>query len=131
MMIEAFVQQLTIELGILHSIETDSIDTYLLPVDDNISIEIYGFPGGFSLKATMEKIPEHHCEDFFLEVLSSNLFGQGTGGGILGINENEALIITITITTDINYQEFRDLVEDFANYVDFWQSELALMKKEA
>ena len=58
--------------------------------------------------------------------MEANLFGQGTGGGVLGISpERQIFIFSKKILQDLNYQEFKEKIEEFVNYVEFWRLEIA------
>ena len=54
--------------------------------------------------------------------MMANLFGQGTKGGILGINA-EGTMLTLSRTVDfaVDYKDFKEFLEDFINVMDFWQ----------
>ena len=65
-------------------------------------------------------------------LMKANLLGQGTGGATLAMDENENfLTLSLVLPYDMNYKTFKDALEDFANYLDFWKAELIRHQKTA
>ena len=74
--------------------------------------------------SSVAAVPKGQQELLFTQALLANLCGQGTKGSLLGLNESgTVLTLSHTIDYDINYKEFRDLVEDFISTIDFWREE--------
>lgn len=98
---------------------------YNIPLEEGVVITASSLSnGGIKLSAQVVDIPPKE-EEFFEQALLGNLFGQGTNGAVLGLTEDgKRLTLSRTIDYDVNYKEFRDLLEDFINSVDFWKSEV-------
>jgi len=63
--------------------------------------------------------------------MHANLLGQGTGGAALGWEEDENLLtLSLAIPYEINYTEFKQNVEEFANFTAYWKEELKQFKEE-
>jgi hypothetical protein len=41
------------------------------------------------------------------------------------------LTLSHVIPYDMNYKSFKELIEDFANYLDYWRGELKRLQKAA
>ena len=63
-------------------------------------------------------------EEFFTQALLAHLYSHGTEGSTLGLDaEGEISKLSRKIDYNINYQEFKDIIEDFTNTVEFCQQE--------
>ncbi len=123
-MLEDYINQLVLDLEIQDDVTTDNKDVYLIQLDETIAVNITDLKPGFSFLSPIAKLPEQRHEDLFTQLMSANLFGQGTGEGVLGLNSTGKLItLYFAVNTETDYQEFRDRLEDFTNYVDLWQIE--------
>lgn len=126
-MLAKMIEQLARELEMdSASLATQMPGVYEFPVDEDISAFISEIPYGFSITCTFAECPpKEKEEEFFTNALLANLYGQGTEGCILGLNdEAEKLILSRKVNYNIDYKEFRDIVEDFLNSVEFWQQEI-------
>lgn len=87
---------------------------------------------GFYCYAKITPLPEKKREDIFMQIMQANLLGQGTGGSIIGCDKNEKnLTLSLHIPYEINYSTFKEKVEDFVNYLLFWQDKIESIEKEA
>lgn len=111
------------ELGTT-TLATEVPGTYALPLDEGLTILISEIPNGLILKCSVAPYPKVREEIFSTQAMLGNLFGQGTRGATLGLtNDGNTLTLTQIIDYNIDYKEFKDLLEDFINSVDFWRDE--------
>lgn len=123
-MLERFISQLSKELELDKELEASAPGVFVLPMDEEGSIEITSQPEGFYLRCTPADCPRAKLEEFFTDMMLANLFYKGTMGATLGLNEEANKIILIRlIERESNYGEFHDALEDFMNSVDFWRKE--------
>ncbi|NGX42771.1 MAG: hypothetical protein K940chlam7_01058 [Chlamydiae bacterium] len=124
-MLDTFIQKLTKELEIEGALATEVPGVYALPVDKDLSMTISEIPRGFSLNCILIDCPTEQEEAFYTQTLFANLFGQGTEGCVLGLDaEGKTLTLSREVNYDIEYKDFRDMVEDFMNSIDFWRQEI-------
>lgn len=97
--------------------------TYTIRLDEGIFFTLSNFGnGGVYLNGGIREIKDN--EELFIHLLYANLFGQGTKGALLGLNESGNLLtLSRIIDYDVNFKEFRDVIEDFINTIDFWREE--------
>ena len=58
--------------------------------------------------------------------MKANFLGQGTGGATIGLKEDESfLTLSLSLPYEMNYRAFKDAVEEFVNYLEYWKSEAA------
>jgi Tir chaperone protein (CesT) family len=119
------IEQLVKDMELESGLTTKVPGVFAFPVEENLSIMIEDRPPGFALSCKLGDVPKQKQEEFFTRVMMGNLFGQGTKGAVLGIHE-DGDVLTLTLVVDYNaeYKEFRDILEDFANSVDFWYGEV-------
>lgn len=104
--------------------------TYLIPLEDGINVMITPTPNGFSLFSELIELPKENEEDVYYQSLIANLFGQGTNGSLLGLNEQGNLLtLSRVVDYNISYQDFKEIIEDFINSIDFWKEEIYLRRR--
>lgn len=99
---------------------------YLLQVPENIEVWVRELNPGVVMRSVIAPIPRlKNGEDFMIYLSKANFLGQGTGGSVISLDmEEKFLSFSLCLGYDINYKTFRDALEDFVNYLDFWRSEL-------
>jgi Tir chaperone protein (CesT) family len=124
-MLETFIKQLAGEMELQGSLATQVQGVFALPLEEHLSVMMTDRPPGFTLACSLCPLPKQNEEACLTRLMLGNLFGQGTKGAVLGLN-NEGDLLTLTQTIDYNatYKEFRDILEDFVNSVDFWLAEV-------
>lgn len=122
-MLATFLPQLAEELD-MDVLEPTMPGVYLLPLDKDINITIATLPSGYTLNAQVTLCPENNKEGFYLRALQANLFGQGTRGAVLALNENgNVLTLSKVVEYNSDYREFKETLEDFVSTIAFWRDE--------
>jgi hypothetical protein len=126
MKLDIAMQELAKELESERSFATEVPGVFAIPLEEDVRLIVTSLPrGGVSLKCQVTQIPRNRQEELFEELMRANLFGEGTQGAILGLNEEGShLTLCQEINYDIDFPQFRDRVEDFINSVDFWREEV-------
>lgn len=124
-MLQSYIPKLIqdLELGDI-SLASGIPGTYTLPLEDGLSIHMTDIPDGFILRCNVGPYPKVKEELFTTQAMLGNLFGQGTRGAVLGLNL-EGTIVTLTHIVDypVEYKDFKEILEDFINTMDFWREE--------
>ena len=78
---------------------------------------------GFTCKSLIAEIPkENPLEDLYILLMRANFLGQGTKNGAIAIDENvKNIIFTMSVPEDLQYRLFKDKVEEFVNYLNYWK----------
>ena len=125
-MLETYINQLIIDLDISEDVSTDIEGCYKIQIDKNITVIIKTLQPGYSFTAVVSSLPKTSCEELFTYMMSGNLLGIGTGETLLGLDEQgKTVTLSQSVTYETKYQEFHNNLEDFANYVAFWQREIS------
>lgn len=97
----------------------------------NESIAIRDLDPGIALHAPICEAPKKKKEELYIYLMRANLLGQGTGGARIGLDSDEKfLTLSLGLPYELNYQAFRETIEDFANYLLYWREEVAKLEKD-
>jgi len=88
-------------------------------------IAIRDLDPGIALQAQICLCPTKKREDLFIYLMRANLLGQGAGGARIGLDPDEKfLTLSLGLPYEMNYQKFKETVEDFVNYLIYWRDEV-------
>ena len=128
-MLQKLLEQLFQEFG---------LGTPLLDEQKLFHIKLSGFDitfkeiePNFYICANIGPLPQNKKEEFLMLIMKANFLGQGTGGGVIGLTENESfLTLSLSLPYEVNYITFKESLEDFANYLDYWKKEITKHEAE-
>ena len=127
-MLEKYLEQLVNELELEPVVLRGDIYTLLLGED--LKLELVSLSPGLMIYSPICICPENNREVLFMYLMKANFMGLSTGGSAIGLDKEEKyLTLSQVITYDINYRKFKELIEDFANYLDLWKEEIARIDK--
>jgi hypothetical protein len=123
-MLESLIAELTKEFKLDKTqVKKETSGNYRLSLANDYFVTLQEIPEGLLFKCEIAPLPGPPKEELFLEhALHANLFGHGTHDGVLGLTADESLV-TFTRMADpsTNYRDFKLIVEDFFNDVDYWK----------
>lgn len=122
-LLQDFVTQFVKKLD-LGSLEPEANGIYQIPLENGTMITLSETEGGgYRLHTIFASVPDQKKEAFFAHCLCGNLFGAGTAGAVLGLDEaGRRLTLTRTAKQE-NFQKFYESIEDFLNAIRFWSKE--------
>ena len=130
MVLKEMISQLCQELG-LDMPKLDRQKVYGLEINSQISIHVSDLAPGFALQAHTAPCPGKKREDLFIHLMRANFLGQGTGGARIGLDGDEkVLTLSHGFPYEMNYQAFKESVEDFVNYVVYWREQVTKFERE-
>lgn len=128
-MIEKYMERFQEELELTKPFKKPTPQSYLIPLDEGLSVTVTLLQNGFSLFSEFAKNPSENEEFVYTEALMANLFGEGTRGSLIGLNEKgNMLTISRIVDYNIEYKDFKELIEDFIQTVDFWKDRIENLK---
>ena len=131
-MIEQYLTQLVEELQLEPLPPKDDQDRYHLRINTDLEISFNALDPGFFVHSLIAACPKQKREELFIYLAKANFLGQGTGGGCIGLEENENfLTLSLSLPYDMNYKAFKETVEDFVNHVDYWKEEISRHEQAA
>lgn len=131
-MLQKLIEKLTADLELPPLPPKDDAGLFHLMLHPELVISIKELDPGASFSAKIGPCPLKKREEFFILLMKANFLGQGAGGAVIGIDEDEKfLTLSLTLPYDMNDKGFKERIEDFANFVDYWKQELTLHNKEA
>lgn len=124
-MMQRHLKQLCEDLDIQGAGIKDERQFFQLPLNSTLSIEIKELDRGALLFSKISSCPKEKRETLFALLMKANFLGQGTLGATIGLDpEENFLTLSWAIPYDMDYREFKEAVEDFANIVDYWRDEM-------
>jgi hypothetical protein len=130
-MLREFVEKLCGELGIPPNLKRSEKKSYSFRIADGIEAELRDLEPGLALWGKIAPCPEKRREDLFIYLMRANLLGQGTGGCRIGLDANEKILtLSLGLPYELNYQTFKETVEDFINYLVYWRERIAKFEQE-
>lgn len=125
-MIENFLKELQAEMELDAPFPKEGPGHWSIVLDDELKIALTELvPEGFELRCDIGSYPAKNEAEFLDKMLISNLFGQGTEGAVLGVDEeSKKLVLVRDVPRTVNYQEFKDILEDFLNAAEIWHEEV-------
>ncbi len=84
---------------------------------------------GVVMQAGIGEFPPTKQEEFALFAMKGNFLGQGTGRSVLGLDESEKILtLSCVLPYEIDYSHFKASLEEFSNYLGYWQEMLTSFK---
>lgn len=123
--IQKFTDQLIELLKLDVDPNPDENKFYLLDLDDGLSVRYTDLNPGVYLVSTLGPLAQKNRETTLVSLMHLNLFGNGTGGAVIGYDEEiNLLTFSQAVAYRVEFEEFKNILEDFINYVDYWRKEL-------
>jgi hypothetical protein len=130
-MLQDFLQKLCGELAISPVPKLNEKKFYSFRISEEIEAQLRDLDPGVSMTARIASCPSARREDLFIFLMRANLLGQGTGGARIGMEGGDKfLTLSLGLPYEMNYQTFRETLEDFINYLIYWREEVAKFEKE-
>ena len=124
-MLESFLQTVVEELDLGEVPKKEESGFYSFKLNAQTSIAMQKRDPGFFFRSNIGLCPTNRREDLFILLMKANFLCQGTGKAVIGMDENEKfLTLSLVLPYDMNYKSFKEALEDFANYLDYWKAEL-------
>ena len=116
---------LKIEHGLDFTYKEIQKNVFSLQVNDKIEVKIEVLEKDFILHSDFFVLGDEKKEELFSYLMMANFLGYGTGRGKIGL-DNETNMITLSkqMNREIKYEEFYEILEEFINYVSYWQKEI-------
>jgi hypothetical protein len=124
-MLTKYLDQLMTDLELAPSLPKDEEGRFLLTINPDLTVRILELDQGFLFSSQISPCPIQQRDELFTLLMQANFLGQGTGGGVLSLDEEEKfLTLSLTLPYDMNYKMFKEGIGDFANFVDYWKEEV-------
>jgi hypothetical protein len=126
-MLESILSDLDKHLGICAiKGKNEQEGFFFLKIPPQTEILVKDLKPGFYLQSAIgANIEATSREDFYIYLMKANFLWQGTGGSIIGLDPSEKyLTLSLPIVYEVNFRMFRDKLEEFLNYLEFWQKEI-------
>jgi hypothetical protein len=131
-MLELFFQQIILDLELEPISPKDEHQQFWISLNENLKICVKELEIGLLFRSLIGPCPTLKKEELYIWLMKANLLGQGTGGAVLGMDSDEKWItFSLSLPFEMNYKTFKEALEEFANYTDYWKEELIRHQKNA
>ena len=128
-MLEQHITRLTEELHLPPPQNKDANGYFPMLFADKVKIALRDLSPGFIIRGNIALLPKQDKEKILIYVMQANFLGQGTGKQVIGLDEEEKfLTLSLTIPYEVSYKKFKELVEEFVNYLFYWQGDIQKMQ---
>jgi hypothetical protein len=128
--IEKILTDLSEKLHLSSPPTKDEQGTYHFGINPALQIELKLLYPGLSFSSKIGHPPPDRKEEFYMYMMRANFLCQGTGGAVIGLcNQEKVLTLELSIPYEVNYLEFKDKLEDFVNYTEYWREEIKKFKE--
>jgi hypothetical protein len=122
-MLKEHLEKLTKSLKV--SLKEEKKKFFSFTLTEKIHLDFEDLKPGYYLYSNICETPEEKLEDLFIYLLKANFLGNATGGNAIGItNDEKNLTLSFHHPYEINYDLFKENVEDFVNYLVYWKMEV-------
>lgn len=131
-MLEQLLNTLAAELEMVEVPQKKEEGFYHFDLNPQLRVLLKELDPGIAFLGKIGPCPTEKREELFILLMKANFLGQGTGGAAIALDENENfLTLSLVLPYDMNYKTFKEALEDFTNYLDYWRDELIRYKKAA
>lgn len=112
------------EIGLTGAYPQNEHGAFVVHMEPEVSFVVTDLNPTISLTCTVAPCPKQGIDAFYSQMMLANLFGQGTEGAVLGLSDDgNHLTLTREIEYNVDYEQFKEVLEDFMNAIDFWRTE--------
>lgn len=131
-MLEHLLTELTEKLELSLNLEKNTQGYYTIVLNKETELLFKELNPGFACRSLIKEIPkENSLEDLYILLMKANFLGQGTKGGVIAIDDNlKNFIFTLSVPEELQYRLFKERVEDFVNYLNYWKKNIVREKQE-
>lgn len=98
---------------------------FYLSIDATTSLKFNELESGFTIESLICQTPKELKEDLLILLMKANFLGQGTQGAMLALSETgSSLIFKKDIEQNLSYIEFKEKIEEFVNYLNYWKKRI-------
>lgn len=129
-MLDKLISRVAAFLGITSAVELYSEGGYMLPIEDNLKVRVYNnSENEIVLSSTLGYLDAKSDHSKLYEVMmAGNLFGNETGGSVLGLGEGNGVLLIKRISGEVSDDRFRKYLETFINFAEAWRDEISSEK---
>jgi hypothetical protein len=130
-MLEHLITEFTEKLDLPLNLEKTNDGYYSVLLNPETELFFRDLNPGFTCRSPIGLLPkEGPIEDLYILLMKANFLGQGTKGAAIAIDENvKNILFTFSISEQLNYRLFKEHVEDFVNYLNYWKKRIFHEKK--
>ena len=122
--VELYLDKLASDIQVTKVYEKKEKNLFFLPFGER-NISIHSKKNQLIINAEMGTLPDEEVEPFCQYLLFANYLGQGTGNCSIGLRpDKQTITLTRTVDKEVDYLTFKEVIEEFVNYLDYWKDHI-------
>ena len=110
----------------------DSLGFWILHLHHELRISVKELPQGCYLYSNLVPYPTKKLEELFVFLMQGNFLGEKTGESTIGLDfEEKFLTLSHVLPYELDYKSFKESIEEFVNFLDYWRDEIEKFLKGA
>ncbi len=123
--IQEYTKQILEQLGMNEGGYPDDHKIYHIDFGNNLIVRYNDLDPGVYFNSDLVVLESKNREAFLMSLMHLNLFGRGAQGAVFGYDEGiKQLTLSLAVPYRLKFKEFKNILEDFVNYIEFWKTEL-------
>ena len=124
-MLKHLITELCQQFQLPMNLEINPQGYYEVSVNDTTNLLFKELNPGFSCRSILAPVPQKPTEDLFILLMKANFLGQGTKGSCIAIDDSvQNFLFTLSVPEEINYRLFKEKLEEFINYLEYWRKRI-------
>lgn len=109
---------------------SEKAGVYELLFPSQITLTITPLNPGIFIWTPLGLLQQKKREELFMLLAKANFLGQGTGKSCITLDPDEKfLTLSLRFPYEMDYKQFKEHLEEFVNYAEFWKTEIARLSK--
>jgi Tir chaperone protein (CesT) family len=96
-------------------------EVFEISFEPNITIHLKEQRPGIYFYSTLHPCPLKGREQLYMQLMEANFLGGGTKNAVIGLEEDFTFAYYLDLQLEVPYSVFREELEDFVNYVEYWR----------
>ena len=128
-MLKTLLQKISDVFG--YRLDEITNDNFTLTITAEIEISVLKEEEQLYLYSPITLAPLDNQEEIYTYLMKANLLGQGTGKTSIGLDNNDKfLTLSYVMPYEETYENFKDKLELFVNYLFFWKDEVKKLQNK-
>ncbi len=124
-MLKHLITELCNQFQLPVNLEPNPEGYYEVSVNESTHLLFKELDPGFTCRSVLAPVPQKPTEDLFILLMKANFLGQGTKGSVIAIDDAlQNFLFTLSVPEEVNYRLFKERLEEFINYLEYWKKRI-------
>jgi hypothetical protein len=124
-MLKHLITELCQQFQLPMNLEINPQGYYEIALNETTDLLFKELYPGFTCRSVLAPVPQKPSEDLFILLMKANFLGQGTKGSSIAIDDAvQNFLFTLSVPEEVNYRLFKERLEEFINYLEYWKKRI-------